>query len=192
MGYVRCPQLSPNQSSKWRKIPFSIEAIPCFHVLPLQTLLGLLFLFLPVLCLSALPPPVRMWVAFRSSGFPAAPSIRPQLAHTAPIGPVWGFSGVHSLPGPQIRTQALTRPFSLCPYLLYFSPTGKSWVDLAPVLPIPPRSAHNCPTRLQQGGEPVLQVLLPYPAPKTAHRATQARVWISPSFSPWLSHRHPS
>ncbi len=111
-----------------------------------------------------------MWVAFRSSGFPAAPSIRPQLAHTAPIGPVWGFSGVHSLPGPQIRTQALTRPFSLCPYLLYFSPTGKSWVDLAPVLPIPPRSAHNCPTRLQQGGEPVSLVLLLYPTLKTAHR----------------------
>ena len=84
------------------------------------------------------------------------------------------------------------KTFFSCPYLLYFSPTGKSWVDLAPVLPIPPRSAHNCPTRLQQGGEPVLQVLLPYPAPKTAHRATQARVWISPSFSPWLSHRHPS
>ena len=42
---------------------------------------------------------------------------------------------------------------------------------------------HNCPTRLQQGGEPVLLVSFPYPVFKTAHRATQGRVWVSPPFS---------
>ena len=31
-----------------------------------------------------------------------------------------------------------------------------------------------------------------YSIPKTAHRDSQGRVWISTSFSPWLSHRHPS
>ena len=38
------------------------------------------------------------------------------------------------------------------------------------------RLAHNCPTRLEQGGEPVLLVSFPYPVFKTAHRATQRQV----------------
>lgn len=36
------------------------------------------------------------------------------------------------------------------------------------------RLAHNCPTRLQQGGEPVLLVSFPYSAFKITHRSTQA------------------
>ena len=41
-----------------------------------------------------------------------------------------------------------------------------------------PEFAHNWPTRLQQGLLGTLVVLLPYPAPKTAHRAAQGRVWF--------------
>ena len=40
-----------------------------------------------------------------------------------------------------------------------------------------PGFAHNRLTRLQQGRQPVSLVLLPYLAPKTAHRATQGRVF---------------
>ena len=46
-----------------------------------------------------------------------------------------------------------------------------------------PEFVHNCPTQLQQGGEPVSLVSFPYPAHKTAHRPSQGRVWFSPSFS---------
>ena len=44
-------------------------------------------------------------------------------------------------------------------------------------------AAHNCPTRLQRGGEPVSIVSFPHPDPKIAHRAAQRRVWLSLSFS---------
>ena len=39
-------------------------------------------------------------------------------------------------------------------------------------------AAHNRLTRLQRGGEPASLVSFPYPASKTAHRATQGRVWF--------------
>ena len=44
-----------------------------------------------------------------------------------------------------------------------------------------PGFVHNWPTRLQQGLLGTSVVLLPYPAPKTAHRATRGgRVCFSP------------
>ena len=43
-------------------------------------------------------------------------------------------------------------------------------------------AAHNWLTRLQQGGKPTFLVSVPYPTLKTAHRASQGRVWGSPSF----------
>ena len=146
MGYVRCPQLSPNQSSKWRKIPFSIEAIPCFHVLPLQTLLGLLFLFLLVpgffhrLLIKGRRNRVSLiWVR-------RFPSIRPQLAHTASTGRVTRFAGVTSLPWPQNRKQGHTRAFpfsaqSLSRPFPYGERRGCSRIWAVPVLLDSPTTA---------------------------------------------------
>ena len=45
-------------------------------------------------------------------------------------------------------------------------------------------AAHNWLTRLQRGGEPASLVSFPYPASKTAHRATQGRVWFRRLFLP--------
>ena len=45
-------------------------------------------------------------------------------------------------------------------------------------------AAHNRLTRLQRGGEPASLVSFPYPASKTAHRATQGRVWFRRLFLP--------
>ena len=53
------------------------------------------------------------------------------------------------------------------------------------------RLAHNCPTRLQQGGFAASLVSFPYPASKIAHRLSQGRVWFSPPFSPNLSRWEP-
>ena len=39
-------------------------------------------------------------------------------------------------------------------------------------------AAHNWLTRLQQGGKPTFLVSVPYPTLKTAHRASQGRVWF--------------
>ena len=56
-GLCSLPSAFSNQPSEWRKNLFSIEDVPCSNALPLQARLGLLFLFLPVLCPSALPHP---------------------------------------------------------------------------------------------------------------------------------------
>ena len=45
----------------------------------------------------------------------------------------------------------------------------------------------NWGTLAQQGRSGASLVSFPYPAPKIAHRATQGRVWFSPSFSPTFS-----
>ena len=64
-------------------------------------------------------------------------------------------------------------PF-FCPFVL--PPAWRGWLSLIQVRRCP-GFAHNWPTRLQQGRQPVSLVLLPYLAPKTAHRATQGRVF---------------
>ena len=107
-SYARCPQPSPNLSSQRRKILFSTESIPDFNALPLQARPGLLFLFLPFLLPVCLTSPCG--AGFSLTWIFRRPRIRPQLALTAPTGPVWGFAGVVSLPGSQNRTQALTGP----------------------------------------------------------------------------------
>ena len=81
-SYARCPQSSPNPTSRGRIILFSIEANPDFNALPLQARLGLLFLFLPVLCPSALPHPP---MGRRFSSHPGLP-VPLDSATTAPHG----------------------------------------------------------------------------------------------------------
>ena len=72
---------------------FSIEAIPHFHVLPLQVRLGLLFLFCFSLASLNDFPPSGGNAGFHLPGFRLCPRIRSQLPRTAPTGPVWGFDG---------------------------------------------------------------------------------------------------
>ena len=110
LGLYALLSVLSNQPSEWRKNLFSIEAVPCFNVLPLQAQLGLFFLF----CLSSVsldsPLSERRLYSFLSSGVFRLPWIRPQLPHPAPTGPVTRLAGVVPLPGPQNRTQGCTGP----------------------------------------------------------------------------------
>ena len=100
-----CAALSPLQPCPLcgGKFRFLSRPIPGFNALPLQALLGLLFSFsafsLP--SLSHLSLPSRGEIVFLVPGLCRCPRIRPQLAHTAPTGLVWGFAGVVSLSCPQ-------------------------------------------------------------------------------------------
>ena len=59
---------------------------------------GPFFLFLPFFFPPVLSP-AWMGLVFSHPGSPLS-RIRPQLPHTPPTGPVWGFGGVASLPRP--------------------------------------------------------------------------------------------
>ena len=126
----------------------------------------------------------------RSSGglFPLS-SNPPQGPRTGPTGAVWGFGGVISLPGFQNRTQGHTGAS------LFFLPRTSSplplkgegqdfahlWgfgFSLAVALAT---AGHNRATLAQQGRCGASMVSLPYLASKTAHRATQGRVWFWPT-----------
>ena len=113
----------------------------------------------------------------------------PQLAHTSPTRLVWGLAGVISLPGFQNRTQGHTGAS------LFFLPRTSSplplkgegqdfahlWgfgFSLAVALAT---AGHNRATLAQQGRCGASMVSLPYLASKTAHRATQGRVWFWPT-----------
>ena len=108
LGLYALLSVLSNQPSEWRKNLFSIEAVPCFNVLPLQAQLGLFFLF----CLSSVsldsPLSERRLYSFLSSGVFRLHWIRPQLPHPAPTGPVTRLAGVVPLPGFQNRTQHFT------------------------------------------------------------------------------------
>ena len=139
---------------------------------------GPFFLFLPFFFPPVLSP-AWMGLVFSHPGSPLS-RIRPQLPHTPPTGPVWGFGGVAPLPGLQNRTRVLTGPS------LFFLPQNQ----LTP----PPKGGgagyhllgfvgfallvHNRLTLAQQGRSGALVVSFPYPVPKTAHRAAQGRVWF--------------
>ena len=159
------------------KILLSIKSILCFNALPLQSRQDLLFLFLPSLCPSALPLSLARWgMFFLSPGFAANPGFvynwLTQLQQGGePVLPVLR-------PYPILKTaRRATEGFSLSRSFspgLY--PTGKGQPVPESGLSRFPGFAHNCPTRLEQGGEPVLLVSFPYPVFKTAHRATQRQV----------------
>lgn len=110
---------------------------------------GPAFSFLLVLAFPANLFLSKNEIGFLAPGVDRCPRIRPHLAHAGPTGPVWGFRGVVPLPSPQNRTRGHTVFLSSALYLLYFSPTGKSWSDLAPVLLrvvwIRPQPGHSGP-----------------------------------------------
>ena len=113
----------------------------------------------------------------------------PQEPYTPPTGPVLCSASVVSLPCPQNRTQGRTGASS------FFLPRTSSplplkgegqdfahlWgfgFSLAVALAT---AGHNRATLAQQGRCGASMVSLPYLASKTAHRATQGRVWFWPT-----------
>ena len=134
-------------------------------------------------------PPLSEWRRNRFSltcGLAAASRIRSQLAHTPPTGLVWGFAGVASLPCPH------NRPKTAAQGRVLFSPQN----ELTP----PPKGGGagfcsvfgvrvpgSCLWQLlattgshgsNRAGLGLRLVSFPYPAPITAHRAAQGRVWF--------------
>ena len=185
------------------KFSFPTRSIPCFHALPLQARQGLLFPFCLFRCPSvpSLPPAWMGWLFLIPVC--RCPRIRSQLAHTGPTGTVTRFAGVRfPLLGPQNRTQghrgssfSLHSEFPPPPFggrgwvspvlgLLVFSrrearcfSAGKDGYFVSEgfsrQLPLA-TAAHNCPTRLQRGGEPASLVSFPTPPSKPhtgPHRA---------------------
>ena len=153
-----------SKSVQRRKILFSTEAIPDFNALPLQARMGLLFFFcLSFACQLCLPPAGRR-TAFRSPSFSAAPSTRPQLAHTASTGRVTSFAGSFPYPGSKIANRVTHGLFSfllsLSPDL---SPTGKGGFFKTGLSRFS-GPVHNWLTRLQQSLSGAALVSFPYPA----------------------------
>ena len=147
----RLPQPSPNPFSEWRII-FSIEGYPMPQIVAFAGPAGPFFLFLPFFFPPVLSP-AWMGLVFSHPGSPLS-RIRPQLPHTPPTGPVWGFGGVAPLPGLQNRTRVLTGPslFFLPQNQLTPPPKGGgagyrfSWVCW--VCPARPQLPHTAPTGL--------------------------------------------
>ena len=139
--------------------------------------LGLLFPFLPVPGLSRHLPPSGDKAVFSHLGL-LLPWIRPQLPHSGPTGPVWGFAGVVSLPRSLIHHKSpqgaesgfLPRTSSPLPLKgegLGIIFLGFVWFTLL---------VHRRLTLAQQGLSLVSLVSFPYLAFKTAHRATRGLV----------------
>ncbi len=111
------------------------------------------FSFLPFFCPFVLPPCVEGLV-FSHPGSPV-PRIRPQLAHTAPTGPVWGSTGVVPLFGSQNRTQGRTRAFSLFPSTCSTFPLrGKVGLNSHPSCSARPNSSTTAPHGFNGAGNP--------------------------------------
>lgn len=136
---------------------------------------GFFFLFCLFFCPSVLSLFCVDGLTFPHPGLPLCrcPRIRSQLAHTALTGPVTRLASVRF---PALSQKPHTGFSLFGSFTLYLSPTGKDWPVTGTALSRFAGFAHNCPTRLEQGGEPVLLVSFPYPVFKTAHRATQRQV----------------
>ena len=117
----RLPQPSPNPSSEWRKIPFSIEGYPMPQIVAFAGPPGPAFSFLPFFCPFVLPPAWRDWLSLiqvcrcpgfvhnwltraQQGGFAASlvsfPYPAPKAAHRATQGRVWFFSAERASPSP--------------------------------------------------------------------------------------------
>ena len=122
---------------------------------------------------------------------------RPPKPHTGPHR-VEFFLSITSLPLPPFRGRGWVSPVS---GLLVFSrrearcfSAGKDgyYVSEGFSRQLPAATAaHKRLTRLQQGRSGAFLASFPYPASKTAHRASQARVWFSPPFPGALLLRQP-
>lgn len=113
-----------------------------------------LFLLFPYL-LSATSLPSRGEIVFLVPGLCRCPRIRPQLAHTAPTGPVWGSTGVVPLFGSQNRTQGRTRAFSLFPSTCSTFPLrGKVGLNSHPSCSARPNSSTTAPHGFNGAGNP--------------------------------------
>ena len=152
-----------------------MEGILGSEALPLQAPKVCFFLF----CLSFARSfsLLRGGVGFLSSRFAVVPDSFTTGSH--------GFNGVEnpfrSCRSPTLTQKSHTGPYTgfslFCSCSPYLSPTGKGWPVPETALPRLAGFVHNCPTRLQQGGEPAsLVLLLPYLARKIAHRLSQGRV----------------
>lgn len=141
---------------------FSIEAIPCLTALPLQARLGLLFLFLPISGFSQrfLSEWGQRWFSLVWTSLVSFPYLS-SIPHTALHRASFFFASKTRLPLPLKGEGRGITFLGLVGSALFV----QNWVTLA-----------------QQGRLCSLLVQVPYPASKTAHRATQGRVWFSPSF----------
>ena len=154
---MRCPQPSPIPSSEWRKIPFFTETNPvlqcaafagspgpCFFC-PLHHF-ALIFRRREARCFSAGKDGYFVSEGF-SQQLPVATATHKRLTRLQQ-GRSGFFVVSFPYPAPKIAHRAVQGLFA--PYLLYFSPTGKSWADLASVLLCPaqirPQLLHTAPT----------------------------------------------
>ena len=128
--------------------------------------------------------------SFLSPGVGCCPRIRSQLGHTPPTGLVWGLGGVASLPGPLTGQKSPHRAkFVFLPRTSLPLPLKGEGLDIAFLwgfgfsLAVAfgncwPQLGHAGPTGPVRGFAGVV----PHPALKTAHRATQGRVWFHRRF----------
>ena len=118
LGLCALPSVLSNQPSEWRKNLFSIEAVPCFYKLPLQALLGLLFLFLlfPSFSQRFLSKWKQCW--FSPAWVSPLSQDLPTTGSHASNGIGNPFCWCRSLLGSQSRTQGHTGAFLLSPYSL--------------------------------------------------------------------------
>ena len=144
------------------------------------------FLFLLFLAFPANLSPSENGIGFLAPGVCRCPRIRSQLGHTPPTGLVWGLGGVASLPGPLTGQKSPHRAkFVFLPRTSLPLPLKGEGLDIAFLwgfgfsLAVAfgncwPQLGHAGPTGPVRGFAGVV----PHPALKTAHRATQGRVWF--------------
>ena len=149
---------------------------------PLQARPSLIFPFLPFFCPPVLSPAWMGWLSpipFRRC---------PGFAHNWPTRLQQGWSGASlvSFLYPVLKLAKNRRtgasldflPRTSLPLPLKGEGPGIVCLGFVGFAPL----GHSCLTRLQQGRFGGWLVFAPYSASKTAHRATQGRVWFSPLF----------
>ena len=135
---------------------------------------GQLFSSLPCSVRFLYPSPYGGGAGYRLSWVRRVYSARPQAAHVGPAGPLWNFVGVVPTRFTKSHT-GLTRAF---PVSFILPLWGKAGLTSQLVPANLHEFAHNRLTQRQQGLFGASLVLLPSSFPKTAHRATQSRVWF--------------
>ena len=174
-----CAALSPLQSD------LCIEENSAFHRGQSRASMSCLcrpsraciFLFLPIPASLSRLSKVEAKPLFSHLGLAAAPG----FVHNRPTRLQRGWSGASLVsfpyPVPKTAHRAAQGLFSLLRSLLHFSPTGKSWADLEPVLLwvawIRPQAAHTGPTGLVWG----FASAVPLPGPQNRTQALTGASW---------------